>query len=37
MSVTENTVKAEPRKKAVGVTFKGTQFGRRSFILIEDR
>jgi hypothetical protein len=36
MSFTENTVKTEPRKKAVGVTFKGTQFGRRSFILIED-
>jgi hypothetical protein len=36
MSVTENAVKAEPRKKAVGITFKGTQFGRRSFILIED-
>lgn len=33
---TENTVKAEPRKKAVGITFQGTQFGRRSFILIEE-
>lgn len=36
MSDTEKTVKAEPRKKAVGVTFQGTQFGRRSFILIEE-
>ena len=33
---TNNTVKTEQRKKAVGITFKGTQFGRRSFILIED-
>ena len=36
MSVTENTIKAEPRKKAVGITFQGAQFGRRSFILIEE-
>lgn len=33
---TENTAKAEPRKKAVGITFQGTQFGKRSFILIEE-
>ncbi len=36
MNVAENTVKAEPRKKAVGITFQGAQFGRRSFILIEE-
>ena len=36
MSITENTAKAEPRKKAIGITFPGAQFGRRSFILIEE-
>ncbi len=33
---TKKTIKAEPRKKAVGITFQGAQFGRRSFILIEE-
>ncbi len=36
MTIAEKTIKAEPRKKAVGITFQGAQFGRRSFILIEE-